>query len=77
MCKKITQFSDLGLSSYLLTKGSKLIKTTRDRNKTIFHFEYTSTLDDQITQYFSGEGVISALKFKNALSDLKTLAVNT
>jgi len=62
--------TDLELASYLLAKGSALLESSRELNKTRFTLQASS---DQAMRYFHGEDTVSARALFSAWRSLRTL----
>jgi len=64
--------SDIALSAYLLTSGSKLIEIDREnRHRALFIFSYPAP--DVLTRWQSGEAQVNCLAYHNNYQKLKAL----
>ena len=73
---EIYKTSDIYLAAYLRAKGHKIKEVERPRGKVYFCFEEDELLKKNKLRFFN-DGLISVTKYKNALSDLKTIIHNT
>lgn len=62
--------TDLELASFLLAKGSALLESSRENNKSRFTFQVSS---DEALAYFHGQDTVSARALFSAWRSLRTL----
>jgi hypothetical protein len=69
--------SDLGIATFLITKGHRLSKTTWETpRKLIFHYEKKDITEDLVTRYLNGTGQASAKKLFSNYRNLRAMAFN-
>lgn len=69
--------SDLGIATFLITKGHKLAKTTWETpKKLVFHYEKKEATEDLVTKYLNGTGQASAKKLFSNYRNLRAMAFN-
>lgn len=66
---------DLGLAAALQVKGYTIIKAERRYNN-IYDFYFDSEAKEEYNAYFSGELLVPALAYSNAIKNLKTYISN-
>lgn len=77
MIREYNTFStaDLGIATFLLTKGHELKDATlQGPKRLIFHFEQQADTETQIPQYLNGTGEASAKKLFENYRALRALA---
>ena len=68
--------SEYYLAAYLIAKNFGVPDIESDQyepKKKIFAFNYTDKLEEEVNKFTAGTGLVSALKFKHALTDLKSM----
>ena len=68
--------SEFYLAAFLKAKDIKLIKTIKQGNKAIFHFEDKANLEELINSFYNGNEMVPANRFVNSIRDLKALSHN-
>ena len=68
---KVYQTSDLGLCAGLVAKGFELVALDRSAQRVAFSFASTPILTQSITDYWSGDLLINAQGYYDALKQVK------
>lgn len=76
MGELLFETNDLGLAAYLKLMGMEIKKMFKQKGKTVFSFVNKPERKELVDKYFSGEGKVSPLAYKNALRDLKVYTIN-
>jgi len=69
--KKLT---DISLVAYLVSQGFKIKRIDRRKDKSIFIFDESETLEEEALKYFNHEAQIDPLKFSEQLRNLRSYA---
>gem|GEM_PF-4125141 len=71
-CNEI-DISDFYLSAYLCCMGHKIKCTRKNGKRTFFVFENKRRVKNAIQAFYNREDKVSAIDYKNTISDLKSL----
>jgi hypothetical protein len=69
--KKLT---DIALVAYLASKGYKMSRIDKGRDKSVFYFEDVDDIEKEILKYFNHEALVDPLKFSETLRNLRSYA---
>ena len=69
------KISDLTLSTYLRTRGHKLLSINRDGHRSLFVFSLTPALETDILGFYNAEARVEPLSFTELLRSLKAAAM--
>jgi len=67
---------DLYLAAFVKAKGVRLVETVKQGNIATFGFERTDNLEELIKGYFEGTETVEAIKFVEAVKNLKNYIYN-
>lgn len=70
----IVKISDFNVVSYLIVRHYRILATSRDGRRILFHFQDTDELRDEVNNFRYGSGdLVSAREFSTAQSRLKDI----
>ena len=71
----MTKYStkDFYLSAYLLALGHRLANHKREDGITLFEFDDTKELDDNVSEYYSLTASVNPVSYGNSIRTLKTI----
>lgn len=67
--------TDLTLSTFLRSRGHKLLDIRRDGHRSVFVFAKTAALEADILTFYNGEARVEPLSFTELLRSLKAAAM--
>ena len=68
--------SDLALAAFLSSKGYEILGIRENGRKSLFVFEDTPELEQDVLKYFNRQGMVDALTYGEVLRNLKALVLN-
>ncbi|MFB0507443.1 MAG: DUF5659 domain-containing protein [Thermodesulfobacteriota bacterium] len=74
--KQEKSLSDLALAAFLSSRGYEILGIKGNGKKSLFVFEDTPQLEQDVLKYFNRQGMVDALTYGEVLRNLKALVLN-